>query len=705
MADENDLVSNVRITGTQESEALLEHYAQVGEQSFDRVNAAAARHAAAMASAGKAANAAGKDAAAGVDALNAKQIDPSKAKALADLEKGAFKLGNEVRKTVKDVAEFTARIAAMAAAGVAAGAGLLKLASSVAKSAGGSKDAIDKQTQAQIDSNNASLQATQGAIQYESAQRKLFSQLQSGQITNQQYQESLRNLRADYQEQIRVAAQLEQAQERVRLENERLQKQAADKKAFDALVDTWGGPMLTSLTALGNTVNNLFQQFKNAFGPSVASLLDVINNAITRNTGSINAFFDQASAKISTFVQQNGPAITKAIEGIGSVLGGIFNGIIEALPTMVIIFNTVLLPTLQAVGAALTSLANGFNFIANIINNVFGTNIPKVTGSVVALTAAFLFLSGGFKVIIGLLSVARVALGLLFGPFGGWIILIIALGAALIALAASVDWQALAAKAKIAIDSIIKFFTDLQTNVQLVWNTIKQMTADAWTAIVQTVTDLWNGLLDWFKAFPGNLNIIWETIKKAIVDAFNAAVEAVKKYFSDLKDSAMKYLQPIIDMLKSIINLGSSADSASSGGSPSFARGGQVRGRGTSTSDSIAAWLSNNEFVMRAKAVRKYGSAFMHAINRGDLDPSNILGFAAGGLVQSFTAPRVSLAGVSPGNSSGRVAPKILNLSIDGNDFDGLLVPDNVADRLEKYAVNRNTASAGRKASWVGGRR
>ena len=46
-----------------------------------------------------------------------------------------------------------------------------------------------------------------------------------------------------------------------------------------------------------------------------------------------------------------------------------------------------------------------------------------------------------------------------------------------------------------------------------------------------------------------------------------------------------------------------------------LATGGQVRGPGTSTSDSIPAWLSDGEFVMRAKAVKKYGLPKMHAMN------------------------------------------------------------------------------------------
>jgi hypothetical protein len=40
-------------------------------------------------------------------------------------------------------------------------------------------------------------------------------------------------------------------------------------------------------------------------------------------------------------------------------------------------------------------------------------------------------------------------------------------------------------------------------------------------------------------------------------------------------------------------------------------------GPGSATSDSIPAWVSNGEFVMRAAAVQQYGLGLMHALNSG----------------------------------------------------------------------------------------
>jgi TP901 family phage tail tape measure protein len=75
------------------------------------------------------------------------------------------------------------------------------------------------------------------------------------------------------------------------------------------------------------------------------------------------------------------------------------------------------------------------------------------------------------------------------------------------------------------------------------------------------------------------------------------------------------------------------------------ATGGPIFGPGTATSDSIPAWLSNGEYVIRAAAVDKYGLGLMHQINA--------MRFADGGFVSRAAASQTpqpaspSLAGIS----------------------------------------------------------
>jgi hypothetical protein len=88
------------------------------------------------------------------------------------------------------------------------------------------------------------------------------------------------------------------------------------------------------------------------------------------------------------------------------------------------------------------------------------------------------------------------------------------------------------------------------------------------------------------------------------------------------------------------------------GGPINRADGGPVIGPGTETSDSIPAigpqgvlyWLSNNEWIMRAAAVRHYGSAFMNGINNLTVSRAPKLGYAGGGAIGTTPARATSQA-------------------------------------------------------------
>ena len=106
---------------------------------------------------------------------------------------------------------------------------------------------------------------------------------------------------------------------------------------------------------------------------------------------------------------------------------------------------------------------------------------------------------------------------------------------------------------------------------------------------------------------------------------------------------------------------------------------------------------------MRAKAVRQYGSSFMHAINSGRFRDGG-LAFAAGGLAgpQIASPAAAHRAGDMAARTSGGTP---LNLTLFGEQFPGLTMPEDVGRRLTKFAIKKQTSSAGRKPSWVGGGR
>lgn len=104
------------------------------------------------------------------------------------------------------------------------------------------------------------------------------------------------------------------------------------------------------------------------------------------------------------------------------------------------------------------------------------------------------------------------------------------------------------------------------------------------------------------------------------------------------------------------------AAAASSGNVATAASGGYITGPGTTTSDSIWARLSNQEYVHKAQAVAHYGVDFMHAINNMQVPK-----FALGGMVGmlSPSLPRFAAGGLVTAGSGLMMQPIPVDLRTD----------------------------------------
>lgn len=205
---------------------------------------------------------------------------------------------------------------------------------------------------------------------------------------------------------------------------------------------------------------------------------------------------------------------------------------------------------------------------------------------------------------------------------------------------------------------------------------------------------------DMINKFNGSTDItgtqLFALTLRSIVDTILLLPRAV-----DLAARAVGFL---IDKFKELVGIKSQANA---GGGPgdgglmsAFAGGGPVRGAGTGTSDSIPAWLSNGEFVMRAAAVRHFGSGFMDMINNLKI-PSPAAVFNLGGLAESFMPQRTHFAEgglATAGHGGGR--PTVIN--IGGASFEAQMQEDQIK-RLQHFAVRSRTSSAGRKPTYYGG--
>lgn len=723
--DDQNLVSNIEVTGGEEATAEVEKFADDSAEALERL--------------GDAAEDASKKVEKSTDNIgkgfkkvkrSAKDVGDSSqdfARAglsLKALEDDTRAFTASIPKAAKEITQFVKKLAVLATAAAASGIAVVAAARNVAKAVDGQSDSLDKQTNAQIDANNAALQGELAQIQYESSMRQLNKQLATGAVTYLDYIRQVRELNANFKEQQRVAREVEDAQRRVKEENERLTKQLADRKAYNQLIDTLGGPLTTSLTALGRVAEQIRKKIVDTFGPGVAAVIDAITNTLDKNSGAIGKFFDNAAKKIQDLITQNGPALQRLFENIGRAAGAVFNALIDAAPTLLDIFNNKIVPAVESVASALDTLAK-------IINNIFGTNI---TGAFIAIVIVLGTMTDAFKALFSVSGLVVRGFAVLVGVVAG------ALGTSLLAAAAIVGVVAAA---------LYLLFT------QVDWAKWGQMAVDAWTAItngsntaVQAIKSAWGAITGWFQStiitpITTFFTTLWTAVQTgfgvvaqffrdtwgaivafftetntSIQEAFNtaintikgywsSAVDSIKGYFSDLLAAANSYLKPIIDLIKQIISLAAQAASsetaAGAAGGGQFAGGGRVRGPGTSTSDSIPAWLSNGEFVIRAAAVRKYGSAFMHAINSGRFRDGG-LALATGGMAQlSPASPASAHRAAAGGSRTSGMSP--LNLTLFGEQFDGLMMPEDVGRRLTKFAIKKQTASAGRKPSWVGGGR
>lgn len=128
----------------------------------------------------------------------------------------------------------------------------------------------------------------------------------------------------------------------------------------------------------------------------------------------------------------------------------------------------------------------------------------------------------------------------------------------------------------------------------------------------------------------------------------------------------------------------------------SFATGGHVQGPGTGTSDSIPAWLSNNEFVMTSRTVDHYGVGFMNALNQRRFPK-----FANGGHVGRKSD---SYDGLFSGGGASTNNEVSITINIDKNGNESVTAEQKAAQGKElALAIQANVLEVLRKQRRPGG--
>lgn len=645
MANEDDLVSKVDITGTEKATADLNKMGDAGAAAFNKIGDAADKNSAKIS---KATGALGE----GINKLPESNRLSQIARGLGEIGTVVGQTGTAIGAAGLRIGAFGVTMKALGVASVGAVIGLGKFASSITQAARVSYTAVNDQLQIQKKMLEQTNQTAQTSAQYSANVGKLNREWAAGKITGTEYNAQLRELRESYNDQVQVQREVAAAQLDTLKSQQALERQAKQREAFDALARTYGTTLTSSLIRLGNQYDSVYRKVTAAFGPVIAKLVDSVATLIEKNSVAITTFITNASTSMQKFLDENRTTIGEVITFV-SELGTAARDLIM----------NVLIPAFRGLMTVLDT-------VATAINGIFGTDI---NGKFLLLVGTILALTGGFSALYSVVQLVVVGVAALVSIFGAIPVAIGLIVAALAIFASTLDWKGYAESVKAAWGSVVEFFTSSLAAISAGWQTM-----------VDYVTGLWTS----FTGF--------------ITSSFNSALSAISTYISGWATTLMGYIQPIIDKLKQLAALLSSTGGEAGGAG--FAGGGHVRGAGTSTSDSIPAWLSNNEFVVRAKAVAKYGVGFMRALNSGRLDLGKIAGYAMGGLVTQPTQPRYGFATGGLVNNP-RNADRVLNLTIGNETFNGLMMPEEVGNKLTKYAVGRQTRSAGKKPSWVGGNR
>lgn len=679
MADEENLVSEVKIEGIDQSTEDLKKFGDDGAAAFDKVAAAAKKSSDTVS---KSTGEMGK----GLDDLNKKTADaPSKLQAIAT---AATSLGSSLKTGVGQIATFGTAITAIAAGGIAAVVGIAKFASAVtgaAREVDRANTANTELLQQQKKNNQQYAQSVASAAQYQSQLRTLNASVANGKTSYEDYGTALQELNDSYRESVRVQNEVQAAQDETLKKNQELERSAANRAALDALNKTYGTTLTSSLVRLGTAYDKVRDQARDAFGPVLASIVDRISNLVDKNSGAITKFIDQAAASLDKFFEANGPALEK----FGTT-------VVQIGAAFVKVIGEVVIPAVQSFLSALGK-------VADFINSVFGTDINGAFLAVILLIGT---MSGAFGALVTVITTVATAVSVLSVAFSPLIVIVGLLVAAFVALALSIDWTAFGQRAVSAFTAITTAVTSFIASTLQLFTDLWNFLNTGWDAAVAYVQAAWQSVVDYFNTLIETIKGIFASIGQAIQDAFNAAVQYVITLFTDWANRILKLIQPVIDALNKVKSLmASTAAGSGSTGAVTAAGGGHIRGPGTSTSDSIPAWLSNNEFVVRAKAVAKYGVGFLKALNSGRLDLGKMAGYAMGGLVSMPRSPSLSFADGGPVKGGINSPDKVLNLTIGGETFAGLLMPDDVANSMTRFAVARNSRSAGRRPGWVGGKR
>jgi hypothetical protein len=374
---------------------------------------------------------------------------------------------------------------------------------------------------------------------------------------------------------------------------------------------------------MGVYVNNLKKIVAAALGQGLIPFFKGMEAVLKGNADSIRAWAEQAGKYIGDTAQD-----FLALFSFGKVQSNA-TGLTKTLVSL----GETAARTFRIFRGALDYMRIALDAIAAGFNQAFGTHInAELVGAVLL-----------FGKLSGLFSLAATGVGLLTDAFRGFVIVsrffvttplgMILFAIATVALVIYKNW-----------DTLKPLFVATWNLMKAFGGWVSDTFTGIWSKSVGAIEDLFNGLWNWIKA-----------VFDKVINAAKEAAKWVAKAFG--------------------ASSGGSTDNApeTAGG---HARGGYIRGPGSGSSDSIPAYLSNGEYVVRAASVARIGVPALNRINSGSVPK-----FAEGGLVGGGGTP--------------------LHLHLGSRSY-AASASRGVTDSLIHEARTRHMVTTGRKPSWAG---
>jgi phage-related protein len=365
------------------------------------------------------------------------------------------------------------------------------------------------------------------------------------------------------------------------------------------------GPIIGSLaTALGpilevigNGLIAAFEALQPAIGP-VTDVLMILSEVLSE-------YFTQYASVLVEIINGLVPVITTLATGFGELLTALLP-VLPILGDALIQIITAVAPMIQEMAGVWLEVVQAILPLLPPLIQIVANLLPPLIELITALLPVTMMAAQVFAQLIVAIAPILTVLAQVIAKFSEVIAAVVSFSAQVIGTV--VDF----------VGKVVGFFGGLVTQV-----------TDKVGGVKDAVVTGFNGIVEFFRGLP-------ETIKSFAGNIFSPIFDAAKAVFNGIADlwnnTAGKLSFKAPKWVPGIGGKGFDMPDI-----PKMRTGGLARGPGGPTGDKILSWLSNREFVTRAKVVAQRGALpFLQAFNSGRITMDDIRrglpGFAAGGL-------------------------------------------------------------------------